>query len=125
MTPAPKRARAGAARKSSPANHNSDFKVGDRVLVIDIPEDTKDPRADLKSAKAREMRTAELFRFCLGKTFTVYGFGRYGHVELRVGQNRDVRKKFGRSHAIWIEPEFLKRVGHQRLKAHVNENVNG
>ena len=110
MKRARKRDKAGAARKSSPAYLKSNFKVGDRALVIDIPEDTKDPKADLKSPEAREMRTAELFRFCLGRTFTVYGFGQYGHVELRVGQNRDVRKKFGWSHTIWIEPEFLKLV---------------
>ncbi len=50
------------------------------MRVIDIPEDTedtKDPKADLVSSEAREMRTAGLFRFCLGRTFTVYGFGRY------------------------------------------------
>jgi hypothetical protein len=106
-----KQAKGGAARKGSPSYLKSDFKIGDRVLVIDIPEDTKDRKADLKSAEAREMRTAELFRFSLGKRFTVYGFGRYGHVELRVGQNREVRNKFGWSHTIWIEPVFLKRVG--------------
>jgi len=117
MTPARKRAKGGAARKSSPAYLKSEFKIGDRVRVIDVPEDTKDPKADLVSSEAREMRTAELFRFCFGRTFTVYGFGRFGHVELRVGQNRAVRKKFGWSHAIWIEPEFLKRVSRQRLKA--------
>jgi hypothetical protein len=123
VTPARKRGKNGAARKSSPTYLESDFKVGDRVLVIDIPEDTKNPKADLKSPEAREMRTAALFRFCLGKTFTVYGFGRYGHVELRAGQNREVRKKFGWSHTVWIEPEFLKRVGHQRLKARVKRNA--
>ncbi|HEX6802503.1 MAG TPA: hypothetical protein VF133_02400 [Terriglobales bacterium] len=106
----PKPARGGAARKSSPAYLKLNFNVGDRVLVIDIPEDTKDPKADLKSPEAREMRTAELFRFCLGKTFTVYGWGRYGHIELRVGRNREVRQNFGWSHTIWIEPEFLKLV---------------
>ena len=105
-----KKTRGEAARKSSPAYLKSNFKVGDRVRVIDIPEDTKDPNADLVSPEALEMRTAELFRFCLGRTFTVYGFERYGHVELRVGQNRDVRKRFGWSHTIWIEPEFLKLV---------------
>ncbi|HEX6805442.1 MAG TPA: hypothetical protein VF133_17310 [Terriglobales bacterium] len=100
----------GAAPKSSPAYLKSNFKVGDRVLVVDIPDSDKDPNADLKSPEAREMRTAELFRFCIGRTFTVNGFGRYGHVELRVGQNREVRKKFGWSHTIWMEPEFLKLV---------------
>jgi hypothetical protein len=70
-----KQTKGGAARKSSPSYLKSDFKVGDRVLVIDIPEDTKDRKADLKSPEAREMRTAELFRFCLGKTFTVMVLG--------------------------------------------------
>jgi len=113
----PKQVRGGAARKGSPIYLESNFKIGDRVRIIDIPEDTKDPKTDLKSNEAREMRTAELFRFCLGCEFTVYGFGRYGHVELRVGKNREVRKKFGWSDTIWIEPKFLQRVGHQRLKA--------
>ena len=107
----------GAARKGSPAYLKSDFKIGNRVRVIEIPEDTKDPMADLNSPEAREMRTAELFRFCLGRVFTVYGFDRYGHVELEVGKNMAVREKFGKFHTIWIEPEFVKKVGNQRLKA--------
>ena len=82
MTLAPKRAKAGAARKSSPAYLKSNFKVGDRVRVLDIPADLKDPKFDLQKQEAREMRTAELFTVCLGRTFTVYGFGRYGHAKL-------------------------------------------
>ena len=105
----PKPARGGAARKSSPTYLKSNFKIGDRVLIIDIPEDLKDPKSDLKSPDAREMRTGELFRFCLGRVFTVYGFGRYGHVELEVSKSLTVRKKFGLS-TVWIEPEFLKLV---------------
>ena len=105
------------SKSTSPAYLKSNFKVGDRVRIIEIPEDTKDPKADLKSSGAREMRTAELFRFCLGRTFTVYGFGRYGHIELRVGMNREVRKGFDWSHTIWIEPEFLKREGVRHLKS--------
>jgi hypothetical protein len=42
----------GAARKSSPTYLKSDFEVGDRVRVIDIPEDTKDLEADLVSSEA-------------------------------------------------------------------------
>ena len=123
MTRLRKRAKGGAARKSSPNYLKSDFKIGDRVRVLEIPEDLKDRKADLRSPEAREMRTAELFRFCLGRTFTVYGFGRYGHAELRVGQNREVRKNFDWSDTIWIEPEFLKRVGYQRLKARPKRNA--
>jgi uncharacterized protein YifN (PemK superfamily) len=55
--------------------------------------------------------------------FTVYGFGRYGHIELEAGRNREVRKKFGRSGTIWIEPEFLKQVGRQRLKARTQKEA--
>ena len=113
-----KQDKGGSARKSSPAYLKSNFKIGDRVRVIEIPEDTKDPKVDLKSAEAREMRTAELFRFCLGCEFTVRGFGQYGHVELEVGDDSSVRKKFGRFNTIWIEPEFLEPIGTQRLKAH-------
>lgn len=56
------------------------------------------------------MRTAELFRFCVGRVFRVYGFDRYGNVELRVSNSSAVRKKFGKWHTIWCEPEFLKLV---------------
>ena len=123
MTRLRKRVKGGAARKSSPTRLKSKFKIGDRVRILDIPEETKDPKADLKSSEARQMRTAELFRFCLGRIFTVYGFERYGHVELRVGNSPAVRKEFGWSHTIWIEPEFLERVGYQRLKARSKKRV--
>ena len=85
------------------------LEIGDRVRITDISSDLKDPSYDLKDAEHREMRTAELFRFCLGRVFTIYGFGRYGHVELEVSKSPVVRKKFGLN-TIWIEPEFLKPV---------------
>jgi hypothetical protein len=111
-----KLANAGAARESSPKYLRSKFKVGDRVRVIDVPDDLKDADFDRKHDDGQEwkLRTGELFRFCLGRVFTVYGFGRYGHVELEVGRNRGVRKKFGWSDTIWIEPEFLKLVRSER-----------
>jgi len=56
------------------------------------------------------MRTAELFRFCVGRRFKVYGFDQYGNVELHVGKSSAVHKRFGKWHTIWIEPEFLQRV---------------
>ncbi len=66
------------------------------------------------------MRTAELFRFCLDREFTVCGFGRYGHIELSVSDDDPkVRKKFGKFNTIWIEPEFLKLISGHRA----NENV--
>lgn len=123
MKPAQKRAKGGAARKSSPKYLESNFKVGDRVRILDIPEDLKDPEFDAKhDTEESKFRTAELFRFCLGRAFTVYGFGRYGHVELQVNRSPAVRRK-GFSGTIWIEPEFLRRVGHQRLKARSKGNA--
>ncbi|MFY9903516.1 MAG: hypothetical protein WAM43_00255 [Terriglobales bacterium] len=96
----------GAARKGS----SSRLKVGDRVRIVDISADLKDPNFDLKNAEHREMRTAELFRFCLGREFVIQEFDPYGHAELQVGEDRGVRRKFGRSHSIWMEPEFLERI---------------
>ena len=97
------------ARKNRLTRHRLGLEIGDRVRITDISSDLKDPRYDLKDAEHREMRTAELFRFCLGRVFTIYGFGRHGYVELEVSKSPDVRKKFGLN-TIWIEPEFLKRV---------------
>jgi len=107
-----KQVRSGAARKGSPSRHGRKFKVGGRVRIIEIPEDLKSPDYDSKhDTEEPKFRTAELFRFCIGREFTVQGFGRYGHVELDVSDDDPgVRKKFGKSHTIWIEPEFLEQV---------------
>ena len=56
------------------------------------------------------MRTAELFRFCLGREFAIEAFNQYGYAELSVDEDRGVRKKFGLN-TIWIEPKFLAGVG--------------
>jgi len=111
---AAKRRSRGAARKGSLSRQKRKFKVGDRVRIVDIAPSLKDPNYDsnLKSAELQDMRTAELFRFCLERVFKVYGFDRYGNVELHVGNSSAVRRKFGNlRHTIWSEPEFLKRVG--------------
>ena len=99
----------GAARKGSPSRRNEDLTAGDRVRVLDVPANLKAPGYDTKDADRREMRTAELFRFCLGREFTVRGFDKFGYVELEVHKNRAVRAEFGLN-TIWIEPELLKRV---------------
>ena len=52
------------------------------------------------------MRAGELFRFCVGRKFTIRGFGRYGHVELRVHDDPTVKSEFGLN-SIWIEPKFI------------------
>jgi hypothetical protein len=100
----------GLLARAAPLAIRRKFKAGDLVQIIQIPEHLKDLRFDLRDAVTRRMRTGELFRFCLGREFTVRGFGRYGHVELDVSDDSGVRKKFGKYDTIWIEREFLERV---------------
>ena len=110
-----KRRSKGAARKSSLSRLGRKFRVGDRVRIIDISEDLKDRQYDSKHPEISDMRSAELFRFCVGRVFRVYGFDRYGNVELHVRNSPAVRKKFGnRWDVIWSEPEFLKIVRKKR-----------
>ena len=96
---AAKRKAKGAARKSSSSRK---LKIGDRVRIIDIPLGFKDPDCDLNDALFREMRTAELFRFCLDREFAIQAFNQYGYAELSVDKDRSVREKFGLN-TIWIE----------------------
>lgn len=102
------------ARRNRQARRRLGLEIGDRVEIIDICSCVKDPNYDRKDAEHREMRTAELFRFCLGREFTVRDFGRYATVELDAGANRAVRKEFGRHHTIWLEPEQLRVVRKKR-----------
>ena len=95
------------AQKNRRSRRRLGLEIGDRIRIIDIPPDLKDPNYDLQGPEHRELRTAELFRFCLGREFTVQDFGKYGTVELDVGTNRTVRKEFGWSHTIFIEPAHL------------------
>jgi len=88
----------------------SSLRIGDRIRILEISEDVKDPNFDLRDVERKEMRTAELFRFCLGRVFTIFGFDRYGNVELHVSNSPAVRKKFGKWHSIWCEPKFVKLV---------------
>jgi hypothetical protein len=75
--------------------------MGDRVWIADIPSDLNPGYKD-----DPPMRTAALFRFCLGKKFVVRGFDRYGFVELRVDDDPRVKKKFGLN-SIWVEPKSI------------------
>jgi len=117
---ATKRKTTGAALKGSSSRK---LKIGDRVRIIDIPYGFKDPDCDLKDPLFREMRTAELFRFCLGREFMIQNFGRYGHADLSVHEDRAVRKKFGLN-TIWIEPKFLERIKESRGKASRKRKAN-
>ena len=80
------------------------------MRVMDIPQIFKDPDFDLRhDSEEPKFRTGELFRFCVGRLFTICGFDGHGHAEFVVENNRAVRKT-GMRGSIWIEPEFLKLV---------------
>ena len=76
------------------------FAIGDRVEVIGVPSITFPPGA------RDEMGTKKLFKSMVGKVYTVRGFGKYGHVEL----------KPTRKDTVWIEPEFLKLHANKKVK---------
>jgi hypothetical protein len=79
------------------------------VRITDVSGDLKDP----DYTDDPQMRTAELFRFCLGRKFQIPGFDRYGFVELQVSDDPAVRRKFGLN-SVWIEPRFLDLVAKTR-----------
>jgi hypothetical protein len=85
------------------------MKVGDRIRVLRIHEPATITDAD------KEMRTTELFRFCVGREFQIHDFDQYGHVELRADEDPEVREKFGNFHTVWIEPEFVEVVLEREL----------
>jgi hypothetical protein len=84
--------------------------VGDRIKVVEISPADKDP----STPDDPEMRTHELFRFCLGKVFTVTGFDKRQSVEVRADRNRELRKKFGSWHTIFLEPHEVEVVRRKR-----------
>ena len=71
------------------------FKVGGRVKVVKIPPGLTDPAG---------IDTPGVFKRALGKTFRIEGFGKYGHLRLKVGN----------LNTIWIEPEFVVLVERKR-----------
>jgi hypothetical protein len=107
----------GAPGKKEPLRTRRRFRVGDRVKIVDISAELKNPNYDLKDAEHRGMRTAELLRFCVGRIFTVYGLDRYGNIELHVGNSSAVRKRFGKWHSIWCEPKFVRLVKSKKLSS--------
>jgi hypothetical protein len=61
------------------------------------------------------MRTAELFRFCVGKEFVIRDFGRYGHLELETDDDPRAKREFGLN-SIWLEPELVKLISRTQRK---------
>lgn len=68
------------------------FQIGDKVRVVGIPPITFAPGVK------DELGTRKLFKRMRGKVYTIRGFDKYGHVELRPT----------RTDTVWIEREFLK-----------------
>lgn len=77
------------------------MKAGDKVTVIGIPSDVRDQK---------DLQTRTLFEKCLGQSFivvsveTVEGLP-YPLAKLNVGH---VVGEEPSSHAIWVEPEYLR-----------------
>jgi hypothetical protein len=106
-----------AARKGGPYDLRHDFRRGDRIRICDCPEAYKDPGYK----DDPDMRTGELFRFCVGRKFTIRGFGRYGHIELRVDDDPEVTRKFGLN-SIWVEPQFVELISKTRRRVDRPDN---
>jgi hypothetical protein len=85
------------------------FRTGDVVKVTDAPSDLK-----TEDKPDKELRTAEIFCFCVGRQFPIRGFNQYGFCELEVSDDKDVSRRFGKGHTIWIEPHLLKLVEKSR-----------
>ncbi len=68
------------------------FKIGDKVTVIAYP------RILFPPGFRDRLGTRKLFKGMVGKVYTVRGFDKYGHIELRPK----------RLDWVWIEPECLK-----------------
>jgi len=68
-----------------------------------------------------DMRTGELFRFCVGRKLTIQGFDRYGYLELRVDDDPAVKRKFGLN-SIWVEPQFVELVRKTRRRVDRPDN---
>jgi hypothetical protein len=67
------------------------------------------------------MRTGELFRFCVGRKFTIRGFDRYGYIELQVDDDPAVKRKFGLNW-IWVEPQFVELISKTRRRVDRPDN---
>ncbi len=107
-----------AVRKGGPYDVRHDFRAGDQVRVSDIPAGFKDP----EYRDDPEMRTGELFRFCMGRKFVIRDFGRYGHIELQVDDDPVVKQEFGLN-SIWMEPAYLELVS--KTKRRVERPADG
>jgi hypothetical protein len=73
------------------------YRKGDLVTIMKVPSDLRDDP---------ELKTKTVFETCLGKTYAIQGFDRYGHLELAVGKDIDSLVG-GYMNTIWIEPEFV------------------
>ncbi len=81
---------------------------GDRVRLIDICEEWKNPNYP----DDPDLRTAELARLCLNREFTVRGFDRYGYVEIEIDEDSEIARQFGRhGDSLWLNPDLFELIG--------------
>ena len=76
------------------------FKVGDRVRVLQVPPSVEEKMPE---------ETRQVFRRCVGQVLRIDGFGRYGHLELKVLDDGS-QSPGNCDHTIWIESEFVEDV---------------
>jgi hypothetical protein len=73
---------------------NNNFRVGDKIRVIDYRPGKYPPGVE------DEMGTEELFKRLVGRSFKIKGFDTYGNIELRPKP----------LHTVWIEPDLVELV---------------
>ena len=73
------------------------YKIGDWVTIVKIPPDI---------GNETEMNTKRVFEICIGKTYPIQGFDKYGHLELDVSKDVD-HVVGGFMNTIWIEAKFV------------------
>lgn len=79
----------------------TDYQVGDKVRVIQVPP-------YLYADNVVDKETAAFFERCLGKVFRIEDFDEQGQLELWATDKGNQRRGFGlNSHTIWIEPEYV------------------
>ena len=81
----------------------SEIRTGDVIRVITIPTDLRDSAG---------IGTPQVFHSALGKTFHVREISEHGLLELHLRDDGSEAMQLGSDvHIIWVEPEFVERIG--------------
>jgi len=86
--------------KEKPLYSRRGWKVGDLVMAVGMPSDTRDEE---------EFKTRTLFKLCQGETFPIVMFDRYNHVGIEIRKRKPQFRRF-KNHWLFVEPHFLRRV---------------